>query len=151
MDTNLYWGLRGNYEERKAKLAAQSREYLEAAILDSEYNEFLRSRSNYREGETQLRPGGKRIPYIGWFWRHVNFSDLERIPVGDCGEFKGFMPRNKWDYPERYLTLDEAKQVMAIIDAAMKANEQGGLLDNIIKETNAELDKLWEFFAGLEI
>lgn len=92
--------------ERKASLASKSKEWLEAAILDGEYNDFIRQRAD-NDGEDH----GKRIPYIGWFWRHIEFSQPTSIPIGDCGEFIGFMANNKWDYPERCLTEDEAAHV----------------------------------------
>ena len=49
MDTNLYWRVRGTYDQRKEKLKNESKEFLEAAILDGEYNDFLRGRSDYRD------------------------------------------------------------------------------------------------------
>ena len=58
--------------------------------------------------------GGKLVPYIGWFWRNVNFNadyvHLGIVPpmyVDDPDYFEhnptpkvGFMENNKWDYPE---------------------------------------------------
>lgn len=41
---------------------------------------------------------GKAVPYIGWFWREVDF-DAEGYEFGVIpGEFIGFMENNKWDY-----------------------------------------------------
>ncbi len=52
--------------------------------------------------------GGKAMPYIGWFWRSVDFDSdhiwLGIIPVyegtlDDNDERRsGFMQNNKWDY-----------------------------------------------------
>jgi len=53
---------------------------------------------------------GKAIPYIGWYWRHVDFT--QTISLGDCGDFVGFMENNKWGYPEFTLTPEQ--------DAALK-------------------------------
>lgn len=151
MDTNLYWGLRGDYAKRKSTLAAAKREWLEAAILDSEYNDFLRERADFKDGDADDQHGhGKRLPYIGWFWRHLNFSEGS-LPLGDCGSFIGFMPNNKWDYPERDTTPDEFAAIMRIIDEAMAANEQGGDLSKIIASTNAKLDELWSLLQTFNV
>lgn len=151
MDTNLYWRLRGTYAERKAKLAEFPREFLEAAILDSEYNEFIRGRANFRDGDKDSNGSGKRVPYIGWFWRHVAFSNLTSVPIGNCGEFIGFIENNKWDHPERTLTAEEGAKVMEIIDEAMRLNQQGGELGEIERSTNAKLGELWDFMQTLTI
>lgn len=149
-DTNLYLQLRGSYAERKATLAAEDRAWLEAAILDGEYNDFLRDLADYREGAVDPHGHGKRVPYIGWYWRHVAFS-AGTFSIGNCGDFIGFMENNKWGYPERLVTPDEFAAVMAIIDAAMVANSRGGRLDQIVAATHAEIDRLWDYLQTLEI
>lgn len=149
-DTNLFWTLRGTYAERKAKLAAWPKDRLEASILDREYNDFLRSRADFNDEQEKVAGRGKRLPYIGWFWRHLEFSD-GALPLGNCGEFVGFIADNKWDYPERMTAPEEFAQIMAIIDAAMKANEQGGEINAIEAATNAELEKLWHYLQTLEV
>lgn len=49
--------------------------------------------------------GGKAVPYIGWYWRDVDFDAdhcyLGVIPSGADGNYKplvGFMENNKWGY-----------------------------------------------------
>lgn len=61
----------------------------------------------------ELARHGKTIPYIGWFWRDVDFD--KRITLGYCGSFIGFMENNKWDHDE-WITTDE--QSVAIREAA---------------------------------
>jgi hypothetical protein len=141
MDTNLFWNLRGNYSERKEKLSKMSREYLEASVLDSCYNNFI---TNIEENNTT---GVKRIPYIGWYWRHVTFSDFTNIRIGDCGQFVGFMESNKWDHPERYLTEDEGCSIIAFIDNAMRIQEGAS------SETTLDivLQNLWDYMQTLKI
>jgi hypothetical protein len=51
------------------------------------------------------RETGKAVPYIGWFWRSVDFD--RPISFGDCGVFVGFMENNKWGYPEYDLTPEQ--------------------------------------------
>lgn len=143
MDTNIYWAVRGTYAERKARLSSMPREWLESAILDGEYNDFISSRA---DDKTE-----KRVPYIGWFWRHIEFSNPKQIPIGDCGEFIGFMANNKWDYPERFLSEDEAMHVISIIDEAMRLNQQGGDMSQITKNTNEKLGELWGYMQTLTI
>ena len=150
MDTNLYWVLRGTYSERKAKLASVDRAWLEASILDEKYNEFLCSKADYKDHEKDAHGHGKRVPYIGWFWRRVTFS-AGTISLGDCGEFVGFMENNKWGYRERSTTAEEFVRIMTIIDEAMKLDEQGGSLDKIIESTNAKLEELWGYMQTLTI
>ncbi len=157
-DTNLYWRLRGTYAERREKLAAFDKSFLEAAILDAEYNEFLSSRAdfpfnqeaNLRDSQRDRRGHGKRLPYVGWYWRHLEFSD-GALPIGDCGQFVGFMANNKWDYPERLTTPEEFACIMAIIDAAMVLNEKGGELTEITDTTLAKLDELWDYLQRLDV
>lgn len=56
---------------------------------------------------------GKAIPYIGWYWRCVDFD--QPISFGDCGDFVGFMENNKWDYPEFTLTPEQDAEVKAML------------------------------------
>jgi hypothetical protein len=56
-----------------------------------------------------LEMTGKVIPYIGWYWREVNFDSP--ITLGHCGRFAGFMENNKWGYDERTLTAEQSAEV----------------------------------------
>jgi len=58
---------------------------------------------------------GKPIPYIGWVWRDVDFSDL--IALGDCGMFIGFMENNKWGYPEWPISKVQDAAIKAMLQA----------------------------------
>lgn len=149
--TNLYFALRGNYQEKQEKLASWSKEFLEAAILDSEYNRFMEDWADHNSESDEYDVGGcgKRIPYIGWYWRHVTFHG--DIPIGDCGEFIGFMVNNKWDYPERNLTESEKMEVMRIIDEAMEENSKGGIFEDIRKKVEDKFTELWEYMQTLKI
>ena len=142
--TNLFWNLRGDYATRKEKLASWSKEDLAACILDSQYNEFLRARADYEDGYEDPHGHGKRLPYIGWFWRHLEFSD-GALPIGNCGDFIGFIRNNKWNYPERMTTPSEFAEIMSIIDNAMFENEKGGDLKENVRNTNNELSRLWDY------
>lgn len=60
--------------------------------------------------------GGKALPYIGWFWRTVNFDATDGYYFGLCPNPKGtmnvgFMENNKWDYSYVYANADEWKKI----------------------------------------
>lgn len=71
---------------------------------------------------------GKLIPYIGWFWRTVDFDAATYtfgiIPsgpdyVGDTRNipgFNGFMQNNKWDYAyTRQTTTEEWENIKNLL------------------------------------
>jgi hypothetical protein len=98
---------------------------------------------------------GKKFPYIGWFWREVDFDEptyrFGYIPVGSpefsvgCGgeikhgpgttaQFVGFMENNKWDYPyTRRLTAEEWTECKRLIAVACG------------EPTEANLRAVWAF------
>lgn len=87
---------------------------------------------------------GKAIPYLGWFWRGIDFKGPP-IPIGEArlkegAPFVGFMANNKWGYPERCLTEDERLQVIAYLDKAMESEGEG---------RNAALVELWDYMQTL--
>jgi hypothetical protein len=65
-----------------------------------------------------LEGTGKCIPYIGWYWRTVNFDSP--IHLGHCGKFVGFMENNKWGYQEKECTKKDSKQIIILLEKAVK-------------------------------
>jgi hypothetical protein len=73
--------------------------------------------------------GGKCIPFIGWFWRYVDFDapsySFGIMPSGvECGEpfegFIGFMQKNKWDYGyTRETTPEEWAEIKRLLEVAV--------------------------------
>jgi hypothetical protein len=73
--------------------------------------------------------GGKAIPYIGWYWREVDFDDdycwfgimppyenlLERNEVARVC----FMQNNKWNYPELKISGIDWKNLKNLIEVAV--------------------------------
>lgn len=72
-----------------------------------------------------LRGTGKVIPFIGWFWRTVTFT--QSFPLGqlDCqgtvfqgvvlekpGRYIGFMENNKWDYDEWFVSEEQRRGII---------------------------------------
>jgi hypothetical protein len=69
--------------------------YVQSEILNKKIREICDD-ENYKV--SGLSHTGKCIPYIGWYWRDVDFTSDEYL-FGDCeGCFIGFMENNKWDY-----------------------------------------------------
>lgn len=154
---SLYWGIRGKMEEARKSLLEYEKEDLVHLLINTRYNDFISRLANYSEGEDPQEPElangfphGKRAPFIGWFWRNTDFS-RKKISIGDSGEFIGIMENNKWGYPERLLTEEEADKVIEIVERAMRADEQGGDVSEITKNTRRELEKLWAYMQTLKI
>jgi len=73
--------------------------------------------------------GEKSIPYIGWFWRTVNFDAdhcwLGILPAMDDGievndkPRAGFMENNKWDYDTFKVEGDDWEEIKSLLEAAV--------------------------------
>lgn len=156
--TSIHAAISGDdFETAKAKLLAADHADLVAMAINTRYNGFVGDLADFKDDERPQdlsfiysHEGGKRIPYVGWYWRSTDFSS-KRIAIGNCGDFIGVMENNKWDYPSRYLTESEADQVIAIIDAAMQADGAGGQLSQIMANTRREIEKLWPLFQTFTI
>lgn len=133
----------------RTDLAKQSHEELEKTVLNAHYNDFC---SSYADGDgikEYLEPSrDKAIPYMGWFWRSVNFFDLQ-IPIGKTGDFVGFMENNKWGHAERDLTEDEARHLIELLDKAISASRQGGQLSETYKKTAKQIDQIKNYLDSL--
>lgn len=82
-----------------------------------------------------LLQAGKVVPYIGWFWRSVDFdarirlahgieSDLTRETgaiVDDIPCWAGFCENNKWDYPMRTLSLEASARIREACEILVKS------------------------------
>jgi hypothetical protein len=80
---------------------------------------------------------GKRIPYIGWFWRSADFIN-KRISIGDCGDYVGVMENNKWGYAEREMTEDEVDKFIDYLERAL-----------LHTKSEAIFNELWDWFQTL--
>ena len=145
---NLYWTLRwDSYSDGVNELQKLEKEALVALAFNEIINDFIANYADYDEWEEDIHWHGKRIPYIWWFWRSVDFYN-KNISIGECGDFIWFMENNKWDYPERSLTDGECESVLSIIWNAKKESEKCGSLSDIRKSTHQELDRLWDLFQS---
>lgn len=82
--------------------------------------------------------GGKAIPYIGWFWRYVDFDSKHYEENGYWfgvlpDENRGFMENNKWEYDEVLATPEEWKEIKRLIIKALKNQTR----DNFINVNDA--------------
>ena len=90
--------------------------------MDNEaFNDKIRDLENSKRifSVQGLENTGKIIPYIGWYWRDVDF-DASSISIGDCGQFKGFMENNKWGYPEASISGAELDKIKDLTDAVVQ-------------------------------
>ena len=68
----------------------------------------------------------KSLPYIGWFWRDVDFDAPIRLgilPAGsEFGEsyngWTGFMENNKWGYDEFLCTKEQSAEIRRLLELA---------------------------------
>ena len=146
--TNPYIELRGTYEDIQGILQNRTPDTLRAWITDAHYNRFADGIAD-SEGYTQYHDTGKCLPYIGWYWRNIPFHSPTYIPIGDCGEFIGFMANNKWGYPERTLTEKEGEELISLFDEAIRISRKGGLLSEVRGELDEHLKEIWDFMESL--
>lgn len=144
------------FDEARAGLDAWTREDLVALVLNDHLNGFVSDWADRKDDDAPPLAGllthnesGKRIPYIGWYWRDVDFA-AKRITIADCGDFIGFCENNKWGYDERYLEEAEADQVIALLWKALTAHGTGPYSETIAAK-EAALHELWTLMQSFVI
>ena len=146
-----YWVVRGETMDECVKYVSKiKKDDLVKLVINNRINDFVSGYADYKNDEESANEHGKRVPYVGWYWRSTDWVG-KKIPIGDCGEFIGVMENNKWDYPERYLTEEEADKVIAIVWEAKRLSEQGGMLSEIHDNTKKKLEELWDLFQTFTI
>lgn len=69
-------------------------------------------------------PNSKPIPYMGWFWRTVDFND-KAYSFGVCesgdgdGRFVAFMENNKWDYDYVEADTEQFGRIKRLLETAI--------------------------------
>lgn len=123
------------------------------ALVNTLFDNHVREYADYKEGEEDPHGHGKRLPYVGWFWRTPDFVN-KQIAIGDCGDFIGVMENNKWDYPERYMSEAECDKFVELLEHAFDSGFKGGGKKEM-EEAQAEREKrfneIWEWFQTLRI
>jgi len=147
---SIYWFHSGDAESFRAKLLDTNAQILAALVFNERYNDFCRSWSDAKEESKDYDDilNGKRIPYMGWFWRSINFWSGE-IPLGFNQGYVGFMENNKWDHHERLMSPHETKQLMLYLDEAMESSRKGGDLGKIHDEVRDKLKVIRDWMQGL--
>lgn len=92
--------------------------------------------------------GGKCIPYIGWYWRDVDF-DAETyrfgvIPDGD-GSLIGFMENNKWGYSRVEADETEWAEIKQLLVEAVTDStvEKLGTVNSAIQTLGRKVNRVW--------
>jgi hypothetical protein len=138
-----WWLMKAPYNDKRVALLSHTKEELADLILDYQYNSYCSDRCD----KDSHSPSGKTIPYIGWFWRNMGFTNgavsIGRIDCGIATGFTGFMGNNKWDYPERLLTNEELQQVIRYLDK--------GIANRGKEDEATVLRELWNYMQGLVV
>lgn len=94
--------------------------------------------------------GGKLIPYIGWYWRDVNFDNVAysfgiiapneyNTSIPEENRFTGFMENNKWGYGyTRNTTLEEWETIKNM------------LCDVVDGPTEQNVSGLWNYIQNIK-
>ena len=83
--------------------------------------------------------GGKCIPYIGWHWRDVDFTEPSYRFGVIPGGFQGFMENNKWGYSyTRLISGQEWETIKQLLITAVT---------NPTKETTKAV---WDYIQEIE-
>lgn len=98
-----------------------------------------------------LKDSGKCIPYIGWYWRNVDFDSPITVGHLMCGstvrngvilesggDWKGFMENNKWGYDEWKASNEESSMIRSLCEEAAAT------------PCNEAFQKLFDYFQTLE-
>ncbi len=106
---------------------------------DDVLQQYLSDHADYEEGDDDPRGYGKRVPYIGFYWRNIYLDESDReVSIGDCGGgFIGFMQSNKWGYPERQ--ADDAL-VAEIREVVSRAITEG---PHVLEDLWGVLERWW--------
>lgn len=154
--------LKKPWRERMTELHKTPQEALANRLFDDHINQFIASECDVSKGELDPQGFGKRIPYLGFFWRDCLWSERRALPdkkeprstdiqIGKSEFFVGFMENNKWGYPQRYLTVAEVETILDLIDDAAAAYNKAGTHAKLREETGIQWAKLWAYMQTLEI
>lgn len=100
------------------------------------------------DGELFTRHG-KVVPYIGWFWRPVDFT--RRIGLGQCPAFIGFMENNKWGYSEWMLTDDQCREIVRRLrEMRAAAPNDSEIAYDDLKAIFDKIQSFWDYIQKCE-
>jgi hypothetical protein len=88
-----------------------------------ELNDKIKELCQYDKEKAFIAFGGKPIPYIGWYWRDIDFDNFDRrfgvIPANDKPEgypLVGFMANNKWFYRSVEATKEQWNEIRRLLE-----------------------------------
>lgn len=150
------------WRERLTELHKTPQATLADRLFDDHINQFIASECDISKGDPDPHGFGKRIPFIGFYWRDCPWSErrtprgethasLTYIQIGKCAQFVGFMENNKWGYLQRDLTTAEVETILGMIDDAATAYGKAGTHAKLREETDIQWAKLWAYMQTLEI
>ncbi len=119
-------------------------------MVNDLYNARVGNWADYEGDEPGPHGTGKRIPYIGWFWRPTDFVG-KKICIGDAGSMIGVMEANKWGYPARWMTEQEVDTFIEYLERAFTEFDKGGLVSELEASGNKVFIELWDWFQSLKI
>lgn len=119
-------------------------------LVNDLYNRRVSEWSDYEQNSEYSSPTGKRIPYIGWFWRDTDFAG-KKIRIGDTGGFIGVMESNKWGYPERVMTEQEVDTFIGFLERGFSYENADVNEKKPKARAEEEFRKLYDWFQTLEI
>lgn len=94
---------------------------------------------------------GKRIPYIGWFWRDADFVG-KQISIGRTGNgYIGVMENNKWGYPERLMTEQEVSMFVDYLEQAFLERCKGRSVSQMIANSEKMFAEMRKWFQSLMV
>lgn len=119
-------------------------------LINDLYNSRVSDWADYSDGDKDPHGHGKRIPYIGWYWRNTDFVN-KKISIGNGGSFIGIMENNKWGYAERFMTESEVDKFMDYLEEAFAERGKGGLVSELYENAERVILRMWDWFQTLEI
>ena|SRR5258708_6327950 len=119
-------------------------------LVNGAFNSRVSDLADYEDKAVDKHGHGKRIPYIGWFWRYTDFVG-KSISIGDAGGMIGVMGNNKWGYYERLMTEQEANTFIDYLERAFAERDKGGLVSETEADAEKVFDELWDWFQTLKV
>jgi hypothetical protein len=119
-------------------------------LVNDLYNISIGDIASYNSDEKTIDSHGygKRIPYIGEFWRNPDFVGKD-ITIGDCGDFIGVMENNKWGYAQRRMTSEEVDAFIEYLEKAFVVRGKGGSVAESKAAAEEVYNDLWSWFQTL--
>jgi len=97
---------------------------MKTIYTSEELNEQISNMETDAHPVKGLEGTGKSVPYIGWYWRNVDFKEYGYYPLGEIPDmFIGFMVNNKWGYKSWYPMEDQAKEIHRLLINAVLSDE----------------------------